>query len=477
MAIPQHLTKIVATIGPASRSPDVFRKMVEAGITVARLNFSHGSYADHAKTIAMIREVSEEMDVPITILQDLQGPKIRVGELPQAGIELIEGNRITLIPIDPQQSSDHQYPDAITIDYPYVAEEATIGTQILLADGIFELRVIGIEGNAVHCEVIKGGILTSHKGVNFPSLNLRLPSMTEKDQQDLAFGLAQGVDWISLSFVRQAADVKLLKSLIAEHGKTDVSIIAKIEKPQAIANLEEIIDVVDGIMVARGDLGVEMPPERVPMIQKHIIRRCNEVGIPVITATQMLESMIQNPRPTRAEASDVANAIMDGTDAVMLSGESAVGDYPVQAVEMMTRIASEVEKDASFINYPASRTDEVHAISEALHAVSDVLDFRCIVAFTATGYTAILASKERLKLPIIALTPSINVYHRLNLVWGVKPLLLDQEVNSFEMVIQQVESYLIGRNLASQGDRVLIVGGIPMGVQGGTNFLKIHILS
>ncbi|MFM7885520.1 MAG: pyruvate kinase, partial [Pseudanabaena sp.] len=357
MAIPQHLTKIVATIGPASRSPDVFRKMVEAGITVARLNFSHGSYADHAKTITMIREVSEEMDVPITILQDLQGPKIRVGELPQSGVELIEGNRITLIPIDPQQKSDHQYTDAITIDYPYIAEEATIGTQILLADGIFELRVIGIEGNAVHCEVIKGGVLTSHKGVNFPSLNLRLPSMTEKDQQDLAFGLAQGVDWISLSFVRQAADVKLLKSLIAAYGKTDVSIIAKIEKPQAIANLEEIIAVVDGIMVARGDLGVEMPPERVPMIQKHIIRRCNEAGIPVITATQMLESMIQNPRPTRAEASDVANAIMDGTDAVMLSGESAVGNYPVQAVEMMTRIASQVETDASFINYPASRTD------------------------------------------------------------------------------------------------------------------------
>ena len=477
MAIPQHLTKIVATIGPASRSPDVFRKMVEAGITVARLNFSHGSYADHAKTITMIREMSEVMDVPITILQDLQGPKIRVGELPQSGIELIEGNRITLIPIDPQQASDRDYTDSITIDYPYVAEEATIGTQILLADGIFELKVTGLEGNAGHCEVIKGGILTSHKGVNFPSLNLRLPSMTEKDQQDLAFGLAQGVDWISLSFVRQAADVKLLKSLIAEHGKTDVSIIAKIEKPQAIANLEEIIAVVDGIMVARGDLGVEMPPERVPMIQKHIIRRCNEAGIPVITATQMLESMIQNPRPTRAEASDVANAIMDGTDAVMLSGESAVGNYPVQAVEMMTRIASQVETDASFINYPASRTDEVHAISEALHAISDVIDFHCIVAFTASGYTAILASKERLKIPIIALTPSINVYHRLNLVWGVKPLLLDQEVNSFEMVIQQVESYLIGRNLASQGDRVLIVGGIPMGVQGGTNFLKIHILS
>ncbi|MFN9817831.1 MAG: pyruvate kinase [Pseudanabaena sp.] len=475
MSIPQHLTKIVATIGPASRSPQVFRKMVEMGVRVARLNFSHGSYADHAHTITMIREVSEELDIPITILQDLQGPKIRVGTLPATGIELIEGKFITLVPMDQFQQSESVYADAIAIDYAYIAEEATIGTQILLADGIFELIVSGLEGNAVHCEVVKGGILTSHKGVNFPSLNLRLPSMTDKDRQDLAFGLEQGVDWISLSFVRQAADVKLLEDLITEYGKS-VSIIAKIEKPQAIANLEEILAVVDGIMVARGDLGVEMPPERVPMIQKQIIQRCNESGIPVITATQMLESMIQNPRPTRAEASDVANAIMDGTDAVMLSGESAVGAYPVQAVEMMTRIAAEVEKDAVFTNYPASRTDEVHAISEALHVISDVIDFRCIVAFTATGYTAILASKERLKTPIIAITPNINVYHRLNLVWGVTPLLVDEEVSSFEMVLQQVESCLLERNIAAKGDRILIIGGIPMGIQGGTNFLKIHIL-
>jgi len=475
MAIPQHLTKIVATIGPASRSPQVFRKMVEAGVRVARLNFSHGSYADHAKTITMIREVSEELDIPITILQDLQGPKIRVGTLPDVGVELIEGKFITLVPKDRFPQLAPVYANAIAIDYAYIAEEATIGTQILLADGIFELMVSGLDESAVHCEVVKGGTLTSHKGVNFPSLNLRLPSMTDKDRQDLAFGLDQGVDWISLSFVRQAADVILLKNLIAEYGKS-VSVIAKIEKPQAIANLEEILEVVDGIMVARGDLGVEMPPERVPMIQKHIIQRCNESGIPVITATQILESMIQNPRPTRAEASDVANAIMDGTDAVMLSGESAVGAYPVQAVEMMTRIAAEVEKDAEFINYPASRTDEVHAISEALHVIADVIDFRCIVAFTASGYTAILASKERLKIPIIAISPNINVYHRLNLVWGVKPLLIDEEVSSFEMVLQQVESCLLGRNLAAKGDCILIIGGIPMSLKGGTNFLKIHIL-
>jgi pyruvate kinase len=300
--------------------------------------------------------------------------------------------------------------------------------------------------------------------------------MTDKDCQDLAFGLEHDVDWISLSFVRQAEDVKRLRAMIGEYGKTDVSIIAKIEKPQAIANLEEILTVVDGIMVARGDLGVEMPPEKVPMIQKQIIRRCNEMGIPVITATQMLESMIQNPRPTRAEASDVANAIMDGTDAVMLSGESAVGDYPLQAVEIMTKIAAEVEKDVKFRNYPASRTDEVHAISEALHVIADVIDFRYIVAFTASGYTAILASKERLKTPIIALSPNPHVYHRLNLVWGVRPLLLAEEVDTFEQVIQQVESCLLDRHLAVKGDRILIVGGIPMGIQGGTNFLKIHIL-
>jgi len=473
MAIPQHLTKIVATIGPASRSPEIFRKMVDSGVTVARLNFSHGSYADHAKTIAMIREVSEELDIPITILQDLQGPKIRVGALPDTGLELVEGNFVTLVPMD--ELSKGLYTNAIAIDYPYVAEEATIGTQILLADGIFELQVSEVVGNAVHCQVIKGGTLTSHKGVNFPSLNLRLPSMTDKDKLDLAFGLEQGVDWVSLSFVRQAVDVQLLKDLIVEHGKS-VSVIAKIEKPQAIANLEEILKVVDGIMVARGDLGVEMPPEQVPMIQKHIIRRCNEIGIPVITATQMLESMIQNPRPTRAEASDVANAIMDGTDAVMLSGESAVGAYPIQAVEMMTRIASEVEKTVKFANYPASRTDEVHAISEAIHVIADVVDFRCVVAFTDSGYTAILASKERLNIPIIALSPNMNVYHRLNLVWGVKPLLLDEEVYSFEMVLKQVESCLLERNLAVKGDRILIIGGIPMGIKGGTNFLKIHIL-
>ncbi|NJO42155.1 MAG: pyruvate kinase [Cyanobacteria bacterium CRU_2_1] len=467
-----HRTKIVATVGPASRSPEVLKRMVKAGMSVARLNFSHGSYDDHAETVSLIREVSEELDTPVTILQDLQGPKIRVGDMPDGGMQLVEEAILSLVPV---AEFDHQ-PDTASIDYPFLAEEAIPGTQILLDDGLLELRVKDVEGNAVRCQVVKGGLLKSHKGVNLPNLNLRLPSMTEKDVRDLEFGLSQGVDWISLSFVRRGEDVRTLKALLAEYGKVDTPVLAKIEKPQAIENLEDILAECDAIMVARGDLGVELPPERLPMLQKHIIRRCNQIGIPVITATQMLESMIQNPRPTRAEASDVANAIVDGTDAVMLSGESAVGAYPVQAVEMMARIACEVEKDIKFVNNPPNQSDETHALSEALNAIDQTLDLRCILAFTHSGYTARLAAEERPRAPVVAATPNSNVYHRLNLVWGVKPLMIEQEVETFEDAVEQAESCLIERNLVLLGDRILIMGGIPMRTAGGTNFLKIHTI-
>lgn len=465
-------TKIVATIGPASRSPEVIREMVLAGMSVARLNFSHGSYEDHAKTIAMLRRVSREMDAPITLLQDLQGPKVRVGELPDGAIALTEGEPLTLLPADEYQ----QKPNTASIDYPHLAEEAEPGTQIMLDDGLLELKVTAIEGDAVQTVVVKGGKLKSRKGVNLPSLNLRLPSMTEKDIADLEFGLAQGVDWISLSFVRKGEDVRLLKQRLAEH-KADNPVIAKIEKPQAIENLEDILDACDGIMVARGDMGVEVSPERVPMVQKHIIRRCNERGMPVITATQMLESMIQNPRPTRAEASDVANAIVDGTDAVMLSGESAVGAYPIQAVGMMSRIAREVEKSVTFTNFPPDLSDETHAISEALNVIDDILDLRCIVAFTTSGYSAMLAAAERPKAMVVALTAREAVYHRLNLVWGVRPILVDQLEANFEDALLKAEKYLKERNFAATGDRILVMGGIPMAAAGGTNFLKLHTVS
>lgn len=469
----QNRTKIVATIGPASKSPEIIRQMVNAGMNVARLNFSHGSYEDHAEIVKLLRQVSEELDTPITLLQDLQGPKIRIGYLPSEEIELVDGELLTFVPVDEFDDQPHTVP----IDYPYLAEEAEPGAQVLLDDGLLELTIEEIQGNAVQCRIIEGGILKSRKGVNLPSLTLRLPSLTEKDEQDLDFGISQGIDWVSLSFVRRAEDVQALKALLVEKGAAEIPVIAKIEKPQAIANLQSIIDECDGLMVARGDLGVEMNPERVPILQKQIIRMCNQKGIPVITATQMLDSMIHNARPTRAEASDVANAIIDGTDAVMLSGESAVGKFPIKAVQMLSKIASDVEPEIEFKNYPPVLSDETHALTEALNTIDKILNLKCIVSYTSTGYTAILAAAERPKVPVVALTPDRNVYHRLNLVWGVKPVLLEHHVNSFEGLIDLAQDKLLQRRLAQIGDKILIVGGIPANTARGTNFLKIHTLS
>jgi pyruvate kinase len=468
-----HRTKIVATIGPASKSPEIIRQMVNAGMNVARLNFSHGSYEDHAEMVGLLRQVSKECNAPITLLQDLQGPKIRIGKLPSEEIELVQGELLTLVPLD---NFDNQ-PNTAPIDYSYLAEEADLGAQVLLDDGLLELKIEEIQGNAVICRVIEGGILKSRKGVNLPSLILRLPSLTEKDQQDLDFGISQGVDWVSLSFVRRAEDVQALKALLIEKGASDIPVMAKIEKPQAIANLESIINECDGLMVARGDLGVEMSPEKVPLLQKQIIRMCNQKGIPVITATQMLDSMIHSARPTRAEASDVANAIIDGTDAVMLSGESAVGKFPVKAVQMLSRIASDVEPEIEFKNYPPVMSDETHALSEALNTIDKILNLHCIVAYTSSGYTAILAAAERPKVPVIALTPNLKVYHRLNLVWGVKPILLEHQVDSFEGLIDLAQTKLLEGLLAQIGDKILIIGGVPTKKAKGTNFLKIHTIA
>ncbi len=466
-----HRTKIVATIGPASDSPEKIKAMMLAGMSVARLNFSHGSYDDHAQRIQGLRAISEELELPLTLLQDLQGPKIRVGDLPGEGVELLPDAALTLVPLE----EFSEQPNTVAIDYPYVAEEAEPGTQVLLDDGLLELEVKEIQGNAVICRVVTGGILKSHKGVNFPTLNLRLPSMTEKDKQDLEFGVEQGVDIISLSFVRRAEDVQELKALLKEKG-ADIPVLAKLEKPQAIANLEAIVNECDAIMVARGDLGVEMSPEKVPLIQKRIIRLCNQKGIPVITATQMLDSMIRNPRPTRAEVSDVANAIMDGTDAVMLSGESAVGNYPVESVQMLARIATDVEPEAEYINYPPPEISDPHAISEALNAIDQVIDLRCIVTFTETGHSAKLAAAERPSVPVVAVTENYQVYHRLNLAWGVKPLLVEHLADTIDGMFQQIDRCLVESNLAILGDKVLIMGGIPMHKAGSTNFLKIHTI-
>ncbi|MBE9059845.1 pyruvate kinase [cf. Phormidesmis sp. LEGE 11477] len=480
-------TKIVATIGPASRSPDVIRQMMQAGMNVARLNFSHGSYEDHAQQIRQLRAVSHELQRPLTLLQDLQGPKIRVGQLPGEGLPLAAGDWLRLVPIGeapgeaPGEVSQqaNQSSKTVEIDYPHLATDAEIGTPVLLDDGLLELRIEAVEGTAVRAQVVTGGLLKSRKGVNLPTLNLQMPSITEKDKQDLVFGAQQGVDVVSLSFVRQAEDVQVLKKLLAQHSphqSVNVSVLAKLEKPQAIENLEAIVNECDAIMVARGDLGVEMRPEKVPLIQKRIIRLCNQKGIPVITATQMLESMTHSPRPTRAEASDVANAIIDGTDAVMLSGESAVGQYPVEAVGMLSRIASDVEPEIEYTNFPPSTIDDPHAISEALNAIDRVLDLRCIVTFTETGHTARLAAAERPRAPIVALTANPKVYHQLNLVWGIRPVLLEQLDGSLEVLFQQMEDCLLERQFAQPEDKVLLLGGLPIKVAGSTNFLKIHTI-
>ncbi|MEL6603875.1 MAG: pyruvate kinase [Cyanobacteria bacterium J06614_10] len=470
-----HRTKIVVTIGPASSESEVIRQLMQAGMSVARLNFSHGSYEDHAKRIHQLRAIASEMGLPLTLLQDLQGPKIRVGELPPSGLELVVGNSLTLIPLDEVQPSAASA-NTVGIDYPNLAQEVQPGTPVLLDDGLLELKVEKVEGNAVRCQVVTGGPLKSHKGVNFPTLNLSLPSMTQKDIEDLDFGIAQGVDIVSLSFVRSPDDVRSLKARIAEKGES-IPVLAKLEKPQAIENLDAIVSECDAIMVARGDLGVEMSPEKVPLIQKRIIRTCNRKGIPVITATQMLDSMIHNPRPTRAEVSDVANAIIDGTDAVMLSGESAVGDYPIEAVKMLARIATDIEPETTFINYPPIETDDANAISEAMNAIDGVLDLQCIVTLTETGLSAKLAAAERPSVPIVALTANPKVYHRLNLVWGVRPILLESLTGPLESTFQQMETCLKENNLVATGDKVLLLGGLPMQVAHSTNFLKIHTIS
>ena len=472
-------TKVVATLGPASSSPDVIRQMITAGMTIARLNFSHGSYDDHAGRIRLLRAIAAELDTPLTILQDLQGPKIRIGQLPDSGLQLVAGESITLVP-QPAIAEGSDQSTAIgriTIDYPHLAQEATPGTQILLDDGLLELVVDTIDGDRVHCRIIQGGLLKSRKGVNLPGLELALPSLTPKDRQDAAFGVSQGIDYMSLSFVRRAHDILELRDLLTQQGAGDTPIVAKIEKPQAIANLVEILDHTDAVMVARGDLGVEMRPEKVPLLQKRIIRACNQRGIPVITATQMLESMIHEARPTRAEASDVANAVIDGTDAVMLSGESAVGDFPVASVEMLARIIQSVEPEVQFVNNPPATPDETHAVSEALNVIDKTLPLRAIVALTSSGYTARLASGERPRAPVVALTPSRTTYHRLNLCWGIRPVLIEQEVDTFEQILQQAQTILTRQGWAAAGDKVLVVGGIPTQRRGGTNFLKIHTIA
>jgi pyruvate kinase len=469
--VSRRRAKIVCTLGPSSNTEDEIRQLMLLGMDVARLNFSHGNHEEHLQRIRILRKVAANLGRTVCILQDLQGPKIRTGPLVNhTPIVLVAGSRITI--------TNKEIPgtaELLGTTFKTLAREAEIGSRILLSDGRLSLKVLKVEGEDVLCEVIDGGMLGEHQGINLPGAVLSVPSLTSKDKKDLAFGLAQNVDAVAISFVRSAADIRAVKKLIAAAG-SDTPVIAKLEKPQAIENLEEIMEIADGVMVARGDLGVEVPPEMVPTIQKHVIRRALFWRKPVITATQMLDSMIQNPRPTRAEASDVANAIYDGSDAVMLSGETASGKYPREAVSMMARIVVEAEADIRKVMPPRRREDRQltipEAICESVANIAEELSMRSIAVFTASGTTAGLISKYRPRAEIYAFSPAPAVCNRLNLSWGVRPVLI-KAPRTVEAMIEATEVELRRAGVATD-DIVGIVGGTRMVLHGSTNFIRLH---
>jgi pyruvate kinase len=472
-ANPRRKAKIVCTLGPSSSSAEVIRELIHSGMDVARLNFSHGTHEEKARLITTIREVAASECKAICILQDLQGPKIRTGRLKyRTPVALKAGSRITITPRDISGTSS-----LISTTFKTLAREVHPGARILLSDGLIELRVRSLQGEDVECEVINGGMLGEHKGINLPGTIVSVPSLTEKDEQDLEFGLAHGVDMVAVSFIRTAADVQAVREKIREfHG--NVWVVAKLEKPQAIEHLEEILEISDSVMVARGDLGVEMPPEKVPIIQKHVIRRAAAWRKPVITATQMLESMIENPRPTRAEASDVANAIFDGSDAVMLSAETASGKYPREAVRMMAKIITETECQMATEVTHRRRMDGKLSISETIcesvaHAAQE-LEMRAISVYTETGTTARLISKYRPKTDIFAFSYIPAVCNRVNLLWGVTPIICDHTPATDDMV-RGAERHLWQRGVVHNGDVIGIVAGTRT-LSGSTNFMRLHVV-
>lgn len=465
-------TKIVCTIGPACEQVDTLMAMMRAGMNVARLNFSHGTHEEHALRIVAIREAAGRVGKNVAILLDTKGPEIRLGYLKKEPVILKSGQRVVLTSENIKGTADR-----LPITYAGLPRDVAPGNSILIADGRIELRVLSINGQEVECEVVIGGELTSQKGVSLPGVPLNMPAITDRDIQDIHFGIEQGLDFIAASFVRKAADVLAIRRIL-EEAKAEMDIIAKIESREGVNNLDEIIKVADGIMVARGDLGVGIPVEEVPLVQKAIIEKCNLAGKPVITATQMLESMINNPRPTRAEASDVANAILDGTDAIMLSGETAAGHYPVEAVETMARIARRVEEALPYEEILRRRGGSLSrtvtdAISHATCTTAQDLEAAAIITSTQTGYTAKMVSKYRPKAPIIAVTPEPRVLRKLALVWGVQPLLVGRTRDTDSVIASAIEVSL-SADLIKPGDLVVITAGVPVGVHGTTNLLKVH---
>lgn len=465
-------TKIIATIGPACRKKAVLEEMILQGMDVARINCSHADHESIASIVADIREISQRLNQSVGILLDLAGPKIRTGPIGNGKpVELIAGHKFTLTSRKLAGTSE-----IVSTNYPLLSQEVKTADTILLHDGLIELKVLQTTETDAECEIIQGGLLKDHQGINLPGVRVSIPSLTDKDKADLAFGLKQEVDFVALSFVRDPQDILYLRELIGNHWPP-VVVIAKLEKPEALDHLDEIIDVADGVMIARGDLGVELPPEKVPPAQKMITRRANAKGKPVITATQMLDSMVDNPRPTRAEASDVANAIFDGTDAVMLSDETATGAYPVEAVRMMDRIAYTAEASLDFTKlHQHELPTSAHAIAHAACNMAVDMKARLIAAFTKSGSTARLISQFRPPGPIIALTQHIHVYRQLSLAWGTMPVMLT-EVSDSESTLALVEETLLKLGLVAPKDNIVITGGLPIAARGPANFVKLSTIS
>ncbi len=464
-------TKIICTIGPASRDPEILEQLIEAGMNVCRLNFSHGTHAEHAKLIKTIREVSEKMAKPIAILQDLAGPKIRTGNIKNDGTVFLEdGARFTLTSRDVPGTKDE-----VGLTYPDLAHNVRSGDSILLADGAMELVVDSTSDTDVKCTVVNGGELGSHKGINLPNRSLNAPILSSKDKKDLAFGLKQGVDYIALSFVRTAHDVESVKRVIADAGK-NIPLIAKIEKFEALENIDEILEVTDGIMVARGDLGVEIPIELVPSAQKMLIAKTNALAKPVITATQMLRSMVDNPRPTRAEVTDVANAILDGTDAIMLSEETAMGKYPVEAVQIMHKVSADIEKQFDYKGWTKkfkalSRLQFKDAVAHTAVEMAEDIEADAIITCTKSGDSTRLLSRYRPRQVLLAMTPSLETARRMSLIFGVEAVVTPMSESAEELERLSIRQALQS-GYVRPGQPVVITAGIPFGIS-GTNMIKL----
>ena len=468
-------TKIVCTLGPASQSEETLTKLIENGLNVCRFNFSHGSHEEHKERMDIVKKVRDELKKPVAILLDTKGPEIRTGNFADPEVFLEEGSKFIITMADVIGNKE-----MFTVSYKGLAEDVVEGDTILIDDGLVGLKVENVVGEEIHCVVENSGIVKNHKGVNVPGVKINLPALTPKDISDIEFGITQGIDFIAASFVRKASDVLAIREVLENNNATDIQIISKIENQEGVDNLDEILQVSDGLMVARGDLGVEIPTEDIPIVQKQMIKKCNALGKPVITATQMLDSMIRNPRPTRAEVTDVANAIYDGTDAIMLSGETAAGKYPVEAVKVMAAIAKRIEETLDYDTILRSKglnnTNVTDAISYATCTTAKSLTASGIVTSTSSGYTARMVSKFRPKTPIIAATPNERTSRQLSLSWGVYTVMCEQAENTDDLIDNSIEASK-NEGYIHEGELVVITTGVPTGVSGTTNLIKVQVIS